>query len=578
MDDAMAAGSDEAAASAAAQAVRAVWEGDLGPARAFLPEQAPLTQLPPPFQAYLDLSRALPEHYPAKAGGVRGWLEASLPGYGDELRFELTQLPPRGQERLMTSLCALGHTYRWHTLPPAPERLNEALRLPDALARPWSDLADLLGVPRVGSAWNLHVCNWRSSIVSSGSPYLPDQLSVESMDLAEQWLPSPYDQQFRCFSLIFVMTEAAGATALRACVEAVTAASRRDIAETAGALEDLCAAIDAMRALLTRYLRSPLIEPADWLEYIQPTMPWAVQGEDLSGPNGLQIATIQAIDAILGIPEKSALATAAGHNRQYLPPQHRRALAAFDATRSILVSFVTESRSPTLKWRFNECLKALRSWRLVHLKRAVQYLRAASGTGARVSTGVGLQTRPGHTSSAPPAFEHDAVSEFEQLAADRIREAVAAGVDAPPQLAEISPDDIAFSFLTTDDRVRLLTGCPSRRYARGETLIEQGKTRQPLIVLESGTARIAFDGVILKHVRLRAGDVAGEISFIDQGTAIASVIAEDEVEATLLSHGHLHDTLASHPELAARLYRSLALLMVQRMRRSPPVGQPPEPR
>jgi CRP-like cAMP-binding protein len=138
----------------------------------------------------------------------------------------------------------------------------------------------------------------------------------------------------------------------------------------------------------------------------------------------------------------------------------------------------------------------------------------------------------------------------------------------PPQLAEISSDDIAFAFLSADDRASLLAGCPIRRYTRGETLIEQGKIRQPLILLESGTARIVIDGIMLEHVRMRAGDVAGEISFLDDGPASASVIADDDVEATLLPHGHIHNTLAAQPELAARLYRSLALLMAQRIRRS----------
>ena len=67
-------GSCESTAGAAAKATRVAWERDLGPVRAFLPERVPLTRLPPPFQVYLDISRALPEHYPAKAGGSGdGW-------------------------------------------------------------------------------------------------------------------------------------------------------------------------------------------------------------------------------------------------------------------------------------------------------------------------------------------------------------------------------------------------------------------------------------------------------------------------------------------------------------------------
>src|SRR5262249_12575198 len=153
----------------------------------------------------LDLSRALPEHYPAEAGGVRQWLEASLPEYSDELRSGLAQLPLTARERLMTCLSALGHTYRWHTVPPAPERLTEAVRLPGTLARPSPDLSRLRGLPPVGSTWTLLARTWRSSIMGGGSASRPAQLPVESLNLAEQWLPPPYDEQLRYFSLLFVM-------------------------------------------------------------------------------------------------------------------------------------------------------------------------------------------------------------------------------------------------------------------------------------------------------------------------------------------------------------------------------------
>ncbi len=145
--------------------LRTIWRQDLSATGGFLPERAPLTHLPPPFQAYLDLSRELPHHYPARQGGVRRWLDSSLPAYTDELRLQLNLLEVGAKERLMTSLAALGHAYRWNTIPPAPERFGEVLRMPDALALPWLDLARVLDVPRVGSAWNLHVSNWRSNVV-----------------------------------------------------------------------------------------------------------------------------------------------------------------------------------------------------------------------------------------------------------------------------------------------------------------------------------------------------------------------------------------------------------------------------
>ena len=68
-----------------------------------------------------------------------------------------------------------------------------------------------------------------------------------------------------------------------------------------------------------------------------------------------------------------------------------------------------------------------------------------------MSTGVGLQTRHSPASDAASAAGQYAAHEFEQLAADRIEGTAAASVVEPPQLAEISSDDIAFAFLSADD-------------------------------------------------------------------------------------------------------------------------------
>ncbi|MDX6683068.1 MAG: hypothetical protein QOG94_3107, partial [Solirubrobacteraceae bacterium] len=514
-----------------ADELRAAWQRDCGATGGFLPPRAPLARVAAPFQEYLELSRELPHHHPAQCGGVRGWLGDALPRYTGDARQALAALDLDEQQRLMTSLAALGHAYRWDTAPP-PERADRGLRLPDDLALPWDDLAKALGVPRVGSHWNLFACNWTSQRVAPGSRYDPDELSMETMDVAEQWLWAPYDEQLRRFSLLFVLAESRGARAVRACVEAIDAAARQDSRTVASALAEIAAAVDAMREVMSHHLRAPSIDPATWLQHVQPTYAWDVEGESLNGPNGLQIAALQALDATLGVASASTLGRATLENRAYMPPGHRRVLAAFDAAGSILREFVADSRSPTLKWRFNDCVTCLRSWRLVHLQRAQRYIRGGGGAGERFSTGLAVKWRdedPSETGTTERALAH-----LQALAVERLRETVAARVAAPPQGQEVARDDVAFAFLTADERARLFHGSAIRHYARDDVLIEQGRRGQPLMLIESGTAAIAVDGATTA-LRVRPGDVVGEISFVDDGPASASVVAQGDVEAIVLT-------------------------------------------
>jgi CRP-like cAMP-binding protein len=68
--------------------------------------------------------------------------------------------------------------------------------------------------------------------------------------------------------------------------------------------------------------------------------------------------------------------------------------------------------------------------------------------------------------------------------------------------------------------------------------------------------------------RLAVGDICGEMSFIEDSVASASVVAEKETQVDALQLETLKDIFSSFPHLEARFYRSLALLLSRRLRKT----------
>jgi hypothetical protein len=519
---------------------------------------------------YLELCSELANHYPND--GVRNWLPGVLPEFTRDIEECLHALTGPEADTLMTVLCALGHTFRWDTVPPRQERFGESrIELPPALANPWRLLARRLDVPCVGSAWSMHLTNWRVKGRPTSASYSPTELSMEHLELMVQWLPPPYDEQLRYFSLIFVLSEAAGARSVAGCVHALQGAATGDDEAIRCGLTEITEGLDSARAVMSKYLRSPYVEPADWLNMVQPTMPWGATTADgeVSGPNGLQLATVQCVDAALGVGSKSLLGASAPDGRRYMPPEHRRFLAAVDQLGPILRAHVQDSNDEALKGVYNEALKALRGWRIVHMKRGARYLRASRGSHGRVSTGLGVAWRDGgnnqaiRTGSAGP----DPVAFFEATMSDRIAETVHAMVETCDSGIEAATEEAAFGLLDPEQRRTLLACGSERRFAAGQLLLERGARGQPLIIIDGGTAQVLL-GRGRPGPLVRPGEVIGEVSFLDDSGASASVIAVSEVEATLLDREAIHEMITTDHALAAQVYRSLGATIARRLRRA----------
>jgi CRP-like cAMP-binding protein len=104
----------------------------------------------------------------------------------------------------------------------------------------------------------------------------------------------------------------------------------------------------------------------------------------------------------------------------------------------------------------------------------------------------------------------------------------------------------------------------------GQEIIREGVQIDHLYILRCGLASVELEGTTSRAViaTLRAGDVCGEMAFLGDRTATASVVAKDEVELDAIWADDLRELIAAFPGFGVRFYRSVAVLLSQRLRQT----------
>jgi CRP-like cAMP-binding protein len=125
-----------------------------------------------------------------------------------------------------------------------------------------------------------------------------------------------------------------------------------------------------------------------------------------------------------------------------------------------------------------------------------------------------------------------------------------------------------FHFFTEQDRQRLMERAVRVKYAKGKQILAEGEDPGGIHLIRAGSVRVERGGTGERVLiaRLGPGQIFGEISFVDKSGASAAVIAEDEVAIDFISNGSLEALFSESPQLAVRLYRSVALVLAGRLR------------
>lgn len=123
-------------------------------------------------------------------------------------------------------------------------------------------------------------------------------------------------------------------------------------------------------------------------------------------------------------------------------------------------------------------------------------------------------------------------------------------------------------YLTPNDWALLRSKSRRLTFKAGALIIPINTRPTALFILQKGSATVEMTrGTII--ARLAPGDICGEMAFVESNVSSASVIAaEPETEVEALDLPEVSAIFSSYPHLEARFYKSLALVLSQRLRRT----------
>jgi CRP-like cAMP-binding protein len=106
----------------------------------------------------------------------------------------------------------------------------------------------------------------------------------------------------------------------------------------------------------------------------------------------------------------------------------------------------------------------------------------------------------------------------------------------------------------------------TRRVERSEPIIEEGKPHDSLVLVLDGEFVVSSIGVG-EIARLGAGEIVGEVSFVDPAPSSATVAANGPARALFIDKQLLANRLEADVAFGARFYRALAIFLADRLRR-----------
>lgn len=125
-----------------------------------------------------------------------------------------------------------------------------------------------------------------------------------------------------------------------------------------------------------------------------------------------------------------------------------------------------------------------------------------------------------------------------------------------------------FALLTDQDWKSLLSRATEKSYKNNDLIIAEGSVQSNLYLILSGFVHITGgkENSKLTLDRLGPNEVFGEMSFLENAPASASVVAEDNVIVQQIESAHLNSLLASDHGFSSRFYNSLAITLSERLR------------
>jgi CRP-like cAMP-binding protein len=111
---------------------------------------------------------------------------------------------------------------------------------------------------------------------------------------------------------------------------------------------------------------------------------------------------------------------------------------------------------------------------------------------------------------------------------------------------------------------RLLVAGRFNDIAKGTTLAEENKPLQTLFFICAGHVKVTVAGREVAH--LEKGNFVGEIAFLTEKPATATVVAEDSVRALVFERAELNQFFRNEAEVAGLVYQLLGRELAQKIK------------
>ena len=279
-----------------------------------------------------------------------------------------------GLELAMLDLSFIAHAYFWGDTKPKE-------KLPEVLARPWTQVAQIIGRPPILSYASYCLDNW--FLVDPAEP-----ISLENVGLINNFLGG-MDEDW--FVTVHVCIENAAAGAIEAAetlAQCTQSSNEKDIADLLNNIHISLLEVNQIFSRMTErcdpYIYYHRVRPFIFGTKDNPDLKGGMvyenqfdnQPQFFRGETGAQSSIIPSLDGVLGVEHsQDALRHYLNEMRDYMPPEHRRFLERIEAT-SKVKELVIDSLK--LKDSYNECLEQIRVFRSLHLKYADLYIHKQS--------------------------------------------------------------------------------------------------------------------------------------------------------------------------------------------------------
>ena len=291
----------------------------------------------------------------------------------------------------MAQLSFIAHAYIWGDVKPHG-------KLPEALAKPWVEVAKHLGRPPILSYASYCLDNWFLINEDEG-------ISLENVGLINNFLGG-VDEDW--FVTIHVCIEDAASDAIEACQKIAQCDETSSEKEILNLLNQIA---ESMKKVNLIFARMPeKCDPYIYYHRVRPFIFGTKDNPDLKkgliyegqfenkpqffrGETGAQSSIIPSLDGVLQISHtKDNLRHYLNEMRDYMPPKHREFINSLE-NKSMLKQLISDSNK--LIKKYNDCLEEIRVFRAMHLEYAGTYIHKQSqienpfGRGGSTITGTG---------------------------------------------------------------------------------------------------------------------------------------------------------------------------------------------